>query len=204
MATSDSEAWDLYPQHRAWFNKLEVGLRLGHRCGPCGTAPAESGWYVIRPIYNLAGMGVGARKEFVQAGDDRCVEPGFFWCEWFDGPQHSATYRWDVAAAQWVPMSTWEGIRTDDVLSRFLMWRRSEERFVLPAMFDELADCDLINVEFVGGRIIEVHLRPSPDPEEGVEVIPVWADDEDTAVDVVSFDDANGFLDVPRLGFRVC
>lgn len=201
MATSDIEAWDLYPHHRRWFNKLDLSLRFGYRCGPGAVAPRDSGWYVVRPIYNLEGMGVGARKQFIEAGDDRCVEPGFFWCEWFDGPQHSVTFEWTDSG--WVPVSAWEGVRPEDNLSRFTCWRRSIWRSGLPDEFDELADCDLINVEFVDGRVIEVHLRSSPDPDVGEEIVPVWADEEDVTVDVVSFDDAGGFLKVPRLGFRV-
>lgn len=200
MAASDIEAWDEYPQHRRWFNKLDLSLRLGYRCGPGGVAPRDSGWYVVRPIYNLEGMGVGARKEFISAGDSRLVPPGYFWCEWFDGPQHSVTYLWDGG---WIPQSTWEGVRREDDLSRFSCWRRSDWTARLPDEFDELAACGSINVEFVAGRIIEVHLRPSPDPDQGEEIVPVWADQEDLSVDVPSFDDAGGFLIVPRVGFRV-
>lgn len=201
-AASDIEAWDKYPYHRRWFDKLNLSLRLGYRCGPGGVAPRDSGWYVVRPIYNLEGMGVGARKQFITAGDSRCVEPGYFWCEWFDGPQHSVTYRWDRG---WVPVSSWEGVLDGDGndLSRFSCWRRSTWTAMLTYEFDELADCEAINVEFVAGRIIEVHLRPSPDPDQGVEIVPVWADQEDLGVDVASFDDAGGFLKVPRVGFRV-
>jgi hypothetical protein len=73
----------------------------------------------------------------------------------------------------------------------------------LPAFFDVLQDVATINVEFVGGHPIEVHLRESPDPDWGDEIIPVW---EDSPVDsewVHSYDNAHGFLDVARLGFIV-
>lgn len=197
---TDAEAWDVYPHHRRWFDKLDLSLRLGYNCGPCGTAPRLSGSYVVRPIYNLEGMGVGARKQWIDAGDDRSVEPGYFWCEWFTGQQHSVTYTWDAA---WMQQSSWEGINSDADLSRFSSWRISEFNAVLPEWVDELADCGTINVEFVAGNIIEVHLRPSPDPDDAVEIEPVWQDDANKSVDIESFDDAGGFLRSARLGFRI-
>lgn len=195
----DDDAWIAYPHHRGWFNKLEVSLRLGYACGPCGVAPTVSGYYVVRPIYNLEGMGIGAFKAWIDAGDASRVPPGSFWCEWFDGDHHSVTYRWNDG---WHPVSTWQGFNAPDDLSRFHRWVRSKWSAPLPQMFDVLADCGVINVEFVGGRIIEVHLRPSPDPEVDGTLIPVWADNPVEGL-VPAFDDGNGFLPVPRIGFVV-
>jgi len=73
---------------------------------------------------------------------------------------------------------------------------------------DALLDVDIINVEFKGDKIIEVHLRGTPDPDYD-EIIPVWGD---TDVDhytqegyqyIDSYDDADGFLLKPRMGFMV-
>jgi hypothetical protein len=77
-------------------------------------------------------------------------------------------------------------------------------------MFHELADIEKINVEYIDNKIIEVHLRTSPDPDYN-ELIPVWKGDEEV-VDkytklgydyIISYDDAEGFLDLPRVGFLV-
>ena len=198
MTYSDREAWFEYPQHREWFNKLQLSLQLGYDCGPCGTAPLVSSTYIVRPIYNLEGMGAGARKVYIPAGDIRSVPPGYFWCEWFDGPQHSVTYEWDN---EWVATSSWLGINSPDNLSRFEKWVRSDWTSSLPSWFNTLADCGTINVEFIGDKIIEAHLRPSPDPDWSVEIVPVWADQEVPEDMVVSYDDAGGYLPVPRLGF---
>ena len=35
-----------------------IAETMGYKCGPGGTAIPETREYVIRPIYNLAGMGV--------------------------------------------------------------------------------------------------------------------------------------------------
>jgi hypothetical protein len=200
VAATDIEAWAEFPHHRRWFNKLELSLDLGYHCGPCGTSPERDGWFVVRPIYNLEGMGVGARKQFLRAEDNRSVEPGYFWCEWFEGAQHSVTYRWDGG---WQPVSAWQGHLADGSLSRFVRWTRANWQRPLPKQFDVLADCGVINVEFVGDQIIEVHLRSSPDPDWGNEIIPIWADDPADVDLIAAFDDAGGFLEVPRVGFVI-
>jgi len=79
-------------------------------------------------------------------------------------------------------------------------------------LFEEIADSNVstLNIEFVGGRIIEVHLRDTPDPKYE-ELIPIWEDNK-ILVDkyeklgytyIESHDDADGFLDVPRIGFMI-
>lgn len=197
MLTSDSEAWEAFPHHRDWFDKLRLSLRLGYRCGPNGVAPMESGFYVVRPIYNLLGMGAGARIEYIEAGDDEAVPPGYFWCEVFSGKHLSITYRWDGC---WKQVSCWEGCLAGGSLNRFWAWYRSSETLKAKPIFNELQDVGLINIEYVGGRAIEVHLRASPDPDADI-MFPIWADQEIPDGMVESFDSAGGWIDVPRLGF---
>ena len=57
----DCDAYVKYPNHRKWFNKLWLSEMLGYKCGPAGTDIPEDGTYVVRPIYNLGGMGAGAK-----------------------------------------------------------------------------------------------------------------------------------------------
>lgn len=200
VPTTDAESWLAYPQFRRWFNKLDLAERLGHLCGPCGVAPEASGSYVVRPIYNLSGMGAGARKVFIPAQDTRSVPPGYFWCEWFDGEQISVTYTWKDG---WSVTDSWLGERSIEHLSQFRSWTRTFFDPPLPAFFDELAPVGCINVEFVGDSIIEVHLRPSPDPRSGTTIIPVW-EGEGVPEDMIpAYDDADGFVHPARLGFVI-
>lgn len=200
----DCDAWVKYPQHRRWFNKLDLSMRLGYECGPCGLPPMSSMVAVVRPIYNLSGMGVGARKQVIEAGDFSAVEPGYFWNEWFDGPQTSVAFRW--TGSEWEPLSAWVGERGNDELFRFSRWVRSSHHgWVLPSFFDELSDVGEINVEFIGDKPIEVHLRESPDPDLGSEIIPIWDGDDipDGSRYIEAADDADGFLPIKRLGFII-
>jgi hypothetical protein len=159
---------------------------------------------------NLSGMGVGAKKVWIDAGDHSKVPPGYFWCEWFYGNQYSVTYEWQDYYNGWKSISCWQGVKEDDNLSKFIKWIRTDFYPNIGIMFHELADLDKINIEYIEDKIIEVHLRTSPDPDYN-ELIPVWKGDEEV-VDkyikmgysyITNYDDAEGFLDLPRVGFLV-
>lgn len=207
--TDDADAYRLYPQHRKWFNKLWFSEQMGYNCGPSGIAPHVSGTYIVRPIMNISGMSIGARKQYIEQGDYTIVEPGYFWCEWFDGPQYSVTYSREND--QWKQISCWEGEKQDNALYRFTKWTRRDHLMFEPlSILRQLSDVPKINVEFINSNPIEVHLRESPDPDYD-EFIPIWEGEEDL-VDkyqkmgysyIHNADDGNGFLDTARIGFVV-
>ena len=94
----DFQCWDAYPKYRWLFNKLEVSLKLGYDCGPAGVPITKAGNYIIRPIYNLYGMSVGVRKQWlrIEDADDiqkhKFMPAGYYWCEWFEGNHYSVDY----------------------------------------------------------------------------------------------------------------
>ena len=95
IADHDLDEWEIwleYPQYHKWWNKLYLSQVMGYSCGPCGTKIPETAEYVIRPIYNLAGMGIGTEIKVLKKGDLSSVPPGYFWCEYFKGRHFSATY----------------------------------------------------------------------------------------------------------------
>ena len=205
----DWEAWVKYPHHRNWFNKLWVADKLKYRCGPCGIAPSETLITVVRPIYNLNGMGVGAEVKTIEKDDWYAVPPGFFWVEKFEGRHISASYKFNSGVkAIWEPISVWEGFRSEkDPLYKFNKWERLslEEAPKVPRELNELYDVKIINVEFIGEKIIEVHLRDTADPNYD-ELYPVWEGEEFT-LDGYEYiplpEDADGQLPQKRLGFFV-
>jgi hypothetical protein len=209
------ELWDFYPQLHHWFNKLWLAEQLGYKCGPSGYAPKKSGEYIVRPIYNLAGMGLGASKTHILAGDRSCVPPGSFWCEYFDEPHYSVTYEYKFG--KWKPLHSWHGYFDESNLSCFTLWTRSEHTPELPTIFEELKEVEQINVEFRGDRPIEVHLRPSGNPDGSTgrspynEYVPIWQSTKDSCYEYLeqgySFLDcpesADGLLSDSRIGFMV-
>ena len=212
---NDNHAYEKYPHYRNWFNKLWVAERLGYVCGPSGVAPPDTNQYIVRPIYNLAGMGIGARFQIIEEGDIRATEPGYFWCERFYGRHISASFKFHHGViGEWKPISAFEGFTNPyESLTKFQEWKRLGLDWVpeVPRELNELSDVDIINVEFIGGKVIEVHLRDTPDPDYD-HFIPVWASDlgrkkeymEKNGFDFVeSYDDADGHLEDPRIGFFV-
>lgn len=205
----DFDAYLAFPSQRKWFNKLWLAEELGYGCAPSGIAPSKSGYYIVRPVMNLSGMSAGAKKKYIEAGDLSQTPPGYFWCEWFDGTQYSITYEWE---GFWKQVSCYVGDRNENNLYRFNRWYRSEKEFKLDPLFDSIGESGVktLNVEFIDDRIIEVHLRDTPDPKYE-ELIPIWKDNQ-ILVDkyeklgytyIESHDDADGFLDTPRIGFMI-
>ncbi len=86
----------LDPADRWIYDKLDLSTRLGHNCGPHDVIPPP-GVYCVRPIESLHGMGTGGF--FKVDTDDWLQEPGYFWCEWFDGPHRWIQYINDVAVS---------------------------------------------------------------------------------------------------------
>ena len=215
----DSEAYKAYPHHHKWFNKLYVAETFGYDCGPSGIAPTKDGTYVIRPIYNLSGMGVGAYVKELKAGDSRSVPAGYFWCEYLTGKHYSANYHWvydrDMINGKWKQpwkgSSCWEGVNMPINLTKFVEWKRSDYIPRVPDEMVSLRDVPVINVEFKGDQVIEVHLRESPDPDYD-HIIPVWASDLGVKKQhmethgfqfIAAHDDGDGQLEDPRIGFLV-
>ena len=223
----DYEAWEAYPQHRWVFNKLELSQKLGYECGPACVAIKHSGMYVVRPIYNLYGMGVSARFTYLSRDDKSDIQnhkhipPGHFWCQKIEGEHHSIDYRYvydgkNGIHSHWEPFNTLVAEKDD---LKFTKWTKiKNEYFELPNWIDELQDCGFINIEFIGGKIIEIHLRTGNDMVEedpiGTIVIPVWKDtpnkliEEHIVMDYIQHEnrdgeiwDASGYIDNPRLGY---
>lgn len=199
----DVSAWRKFPHHHNWFNKLWLSEQLGYRCGPGGIPVPLPNTYVVRPIYNLRGMGLNASIQKLDPSDLTSVPPGYFWCEQFKGNQYSIDYKWKNNV--WEQISAMQGINDLAQLYKFSKWVKTDKKINLPLLLNYLSDCEYINVEFIEDKIIEVHLRVSPDPTSYQELLPVWQGDE---IDVPSGytwieskDDADNLLPQSRLGF---
>lgn len=207
---NDAEAYLEFKDHRKWFNKLWLTEELGYNCGPSGIAPNKSGYYIVRPIMNISGMGAGAEKIYIDSGDISKTPPGYFWTEWFDGEQYSVNFEW---SKYWKQTSCWKAERDVENLYKFKKWTRHNNTiFNLGSLFNDInvQKITKINVEFIEHLPIEVHLRQSPDPDYD-EIVPIWSGDENL-VDIyrklgynyiIDHDDADGFIKQKRLGFMV-
>lgn len=179
MEDLEGLAWRNCDPDDLWiFDKLIVSRKLGYNCGPVGTDVPSPGNYIVRPCCNIPGMGRGAKIVSIDKdtyNHPECL-PGHFWCELFQGRHISVDYH------RGLPILSVEGFRENpnDPFYRFSKWEKVEHDWYMPTVFFPLTKkYEYINIEFIGGKVIEVHLRHNPDFSYGNDVmIPVWEDQE--------------------------
>jgi hypothetical protein len=199
------------PEVRAWknchsddlwiFDKLLLGRKLHYLCGPGCVPVPKAGLYVVRPVMNLYGMGVGADARWLTPADSAAVPPGYFWCEEFKGRHLSIDYD-----RNGVQLNCVEGFRRSNApLYRFSEWKVVNQIRAFPDLLKNLAGTyEFYNVETIGEKIIEVHLRKNPDPIQN-DVTVCWETDEEHENPglLPHHEDADGYLPEKRLGFHV-
>jgi hypothetical protein len=161
IPTEDSDAWTWNPRHRWVYDKLAVALSQGLEAAPHGVAPQN---YPVfsKPIYNLKGMGVGSRTLTSDEDYADAYQAGHFWTTLLQGDHVSS----DVALVDGVPQ-WWRHARgVASGAGTFDYWEvqadpaRDVEQWC-GAWFQKHCKgyTGLANVETIGSRIIEVHLR---------------------------------------------
>lgn len=167
----DGDVWKLMDAKDAWiYDKLILSRRLGYQCGPAGVAPEHDGTYIVRPISNYRMMGKGSHMLHIEAGQD-IIPDGYFWCEVFTGRHLTFDYHHGV---QHLAV---EGFKDSTRTDRFYKWKKIDDQFQLPDMLQEVADrYEWLNIEVIGDRIIEVHLRYNDDfrNHQANEIYPIW------------------------------
>lgn len=196
---TDAIAWENAKDCDLWvFDKLILSKRLGYRCGPVGVSVPEPGNYIVRPCVNILGMGRGAKYYFIEDQTDN-LPVGYFWCEIFTGRHLSVDY---LNGEQILSV---EGIRNSAELWKFSCWQQVNDEIPLPDMFVPLIQRHrYINVEYIDGNVIEVHLRNNPDFIYGNTVAyPVWNNGEyDMSIDTTKLRYVES-TDFHRKGFYI-
>jgi hypothetical protein len=161
IPTEDSDAWSWNPAHRWIYDKLAVALSQGLEAAPHGVAPQHFPVF-SKPIYNLKGMGVGSRTLSSAQDYADAYQPGHFWTTLLAGSHISSDIVLVDGVPQWWRHAT--GMTSGE--GTFDYW----EVLAAPAP-DVEAWCDawcrqhlkgytgMLNLETIGARIIEAHLR---------------------------------------------
>jgi hypothetical protein len=161
IPTDDGDAYQLHPAHRWVYNKLLVCETQGLEHGPHGIPPSRFPVF-SKPIYNLRGMGVGGQvigshEEYVRA-----ETPGYLWMPLLTG-EHVST---DVAVVDGTAAWWRHTVGTALAGGTFDHWTvLAEPRPALEARAGEWLRrhlrgySGLVNLETIGGTIIECHLR---------------------------------------------
>jgi hypothetical protein len=161
IPTEDSDAWQWYPAQRWIYNKLAVALSQQLDAGPHGTPPPRFPVF-SKPIVNLKGMGVGSRVLKSQADYDAHYAPGHFWMTLLEGRHVSS----DVAVVRGEPR-WWRHVTGKPAgEGTFDCWIiHAEPDRAIEASCRAWIEKNLpgytgmLNLETIGGTIIEAHLR---------------------------------------------
>ena len=176
---SDCDVWTSCPTEWLWiYDKLVVAQHEHIISGPAGVSVPQAGWYIVRPISNIRMMGRGTKKCWLELGNDNSVPDGYFWSEILTGDHISVDYHWGR------PVLSVQGFKDNpDRFDRFNRWIRVQATHQLPTWLTNLgATQEWINVEYIDGRAIEVHLRYNDDfrNHDADEIIPVWIGQDTT------------------------
>lgn len=177
--TQEDIAWLNTDPEDIWiFDKLILARRMGYECGPAGVDVPRNGFYIVRPTTNCVGLGLGAYEQWltVEGWTDH-LQPGTFWCEIFQGDHISMDYEWGE------PILSVQGFRPPQTFVRWDRWVKTDQIIPVPDLLKPIAKkYRWMNCEFIGGKLIEVHLRKNPDFDWGnTEFIPVWRGQDTTA-----------------------
>jgi hypothetical protein len=161
IPTEDPDAYLWYPGARHVYNKLFVADSQGLACAPHGVTPREFPVF-SKPIYNLRGMGVGSRVLSDLADYQQHLTPGHFWMTLLEGEHISS----DAAVLQG-RVAWWRHSRGEPApQGTFDHWtieaagRPQLEEYLQSWIAQQLATyTGMLNLESIGGRIIETHLR---------------------------------------------
>ena len=161
IPTEDPDAWEWYPRHRWVYDKVAVALSQGLAAAPHGVEPRAFPVF-SKPISNLKGMGVGSRILRSPAEYAAHYAPGHMWMALLDGRHVSS----DVAVVDGAPAWWRHTTGKPDMGGTFDYWtiRAAPDREIERRCGDwirrNLAGyTGLLNLETIGGTIIEAHLR---------------------------------------------
>ncbi len=161
IPTDDPEAWAWNPKHRWVFDKLQVALSQGLDAAPHGLEPTA---YPVfsKPIFNFGGMGVGSRVLTSRNEYLAHNTPGHMWMPLCTGDHISTDAAVVNGDVHWYRHAT--GVPTTGGMFDFWTVHAAAN----PALEQGLAAwtrrhlagyTGMLNVETIGGTIIEAHLR---------------------------------------------
>jgi hypothetical protein len=161
IPTEDFDAYEWNPAHHWVYNKLLIAESQGITCAPHGVTPKHFPVF-SKPLINLRGMGAGSRvlASLAEYLEHECG--GHFWMTLLKGEHISTDIALEDGAAVWFKHA--QGIPSGE--GTFDHWIIKAERAVGLERYcrnwlaKNLASyTGMVNLETIGGRIIEVHLR---------------------------------------------
>jgi hypothetical protein len=161
IPTDDPDSWRWYPQHRWVYDKIAVALSQGLEAGPHGVTPPRFPVF-SKPIINLKGMGAGSRMLASKAAYEQHAAPGHMWMTLLEGRHVSSDIAVVDGEARWWRHATGVpgGGGTFDYWTVQAAGEPAIEDYCGAWVRSHLGGyTGMLNIETIGGRMIEVHLR---------------------------------------------
>jgi hypothetical protein len=161
VPTEDADAWLWYPAQRWIYDRLAIAQSQGIRAAPHGVMP--DGFPVFsKPIINLRGMGTGSRRIASAADYRRHLRPGHLWMELLTGEHVSTDVAVEDGRARWWRHTT--GMPGKGGTFDHWIVEASDRPQLEQDCGAWIVRClpgytGMLNIETIGGRIIEAHLR---------------------------------------------
>src|SRR5690606_13818674 len=161
IPTEDGDAYLWYPGYKWVYNKLYVAESQDIDCGPHGIDPPAFPVF-SKPIYNMRGMGAGSRVFRTMKEYKYGQRPGHMWMALLDGEHVSTAVPILDGEPLWRRHATGEPL-DGGMFDYWTVWaepRPALEAFCSGWIHANLAGyTGMVNLETIGGAIIEVHLR---------------------------------------------
>lgn len=161
IPTDDVDGYQFNPRHRWIYNKLLVARSQGLECGLHDAPPPRYPMF-CKPVTNLKGMGAGTSVLENERDFRENCRPGDFWMKLLTG-EHVST---DWAVVRGETMWCRHTLGIPGVAGTFDYWViEARERLRLRKYCGDWIRAHLpdytgmVNIETIGGRIIEAHLR---------------------------------------------
>jgi len=159
---------DIDPDQLWVMDKLILSRKLKYISGPVGLDVPTPNWYCVRPCVNMMGLGLGTQKIWIEQ-ETMHLPVGHFWCEWFEGRHLSIDYNYGNQ------ILCVEGFKSNNTFTKWDKWVKTDDEISLPFELRTFSHREYMNVEYIDGKVIEVHLRHNEDFEGNIsEFIPVW------------------------------
>jgi hypothetical protein len=161
IPTEDADAWQWFPAQRWIYDKLKIAQSQGLAAAPHGVPPTS---YPVfsKPLINLRGMGVDSRV--ISSAEDYAANltAGHFWMELLRGKHVSTDVAVEGGRAVWWRQAT--GVPgPEGTFDRWIIhaaaWPELETACGAWIERHLAGYTGMLNLETIGGRIIEAHLR---------------------------------------------
>jgi hypothetical protein len=157
----DIDCWEWFPDYRYIYDKLHVARSQGMACGTAENLPQRFPVFA-KPRVNLKGMGLGSRTLHNLEEFRADMKPEMMWMELCSGSHVSTDCAVVKGEVMWIRHATGL-IWTEGMFKHWIIHGQDDgalTQYISAWIRRELSQYSgMINIETIGGRIIEAQIR---------------------------------------------